>query len=104
MNVISTDLPGVIIIEPKVFGDVRGVFLETWNAARYQSIGVNESFVQDNLSFSQRGVLRGLHFQHPNEQGKLVYVLQGIVFDVVVDIRWLTALRLLDRYRAFFRE
>lgn len=87
MNVILTDLPGVIIIEPKVFGDVRGFFLETWSSARYQSIGINQTFVQDNLSFSQRGILRGLHFQHPNEQGKLVYVLQGVVFDVVVDIR-----------------
>lgn len=87
MNIISTDLPDVTLIEPKVFGDVRGFFLETWSSARYQSIGINQTFVQDNLSFSQRGVLRGLHFQHPNEQGKLVYVLQGVVFDVVVDIR-----------------
>ncbi len=87
MNVISTDLPGVIVIEPKVFGDARGFFLETWDSARYRSIGINQAFVQDNLSFSQRGVLRGLHFQHPNEQGKLVYVLQGVVFDVAVDIR-----------------
>jgi dTDP-4-dehydrorhamnose 3,5-epimerase len=87
MNVIQTNLPGVIIFEPKVFGDERGYFMETWNQARYAEAGLKETFVQDNLSYSRRGVLRGLHFQHPNAQGKLVQVLQGEVFDVAVDIR-----------------
>lgn len=87
MKVIVTELPGVMIIEPKVFGDDRGFFMETWNQARYLEHGLPAVFVQDNLSFSQKGVLRGLHFQNPNGQGKLVYVLQGEVFDVTVDIR-----------------
>jgi dTDP-4-dehydrorhamnose 3,5-epimerase len=87
MNLIETSLPGVAIIEPKVFGDERGYFLETWNQDRYTAAGLPATFVQDNLSFSRRGVLRGLHFQNPNAQGKLVYVLQGEVFDVAVDIR-----------------
>lgn len=87
MNIIETRLPGVIVIEPKVFGDDRGFFFETWNQARYAAAGVPETFVQDNLSFSRRGVLRGLHFQNPHAQGKLVYVLMGEVFDVAVDIR-----------------
>jgi dTDP-4-dehydrorhamnose 3,5-epimerase len=87
MNLIETALPGVVIIEPKVFGDERGYFLETWNQARYASAGLPATFVQDNLSFSRRGVLRGLHFQNPNAQGKLVHVLQGEVYDVAVDIR-----------------
>lgn len=87
MHIKETTLPGVRIIQPKVFGDERGFFTETWNQARYAEIGIPEHFVQDNLSFSRRGVLRGLHYQHPNAQGKLVYVLQGEVFDVAVDIR-----------------
>lgn len=87
MKVIATGLPGVMIIEPKVFGDAWGFFMETWNQARYEEHGLPAVFVQDNLSFSQKGVLRGLHFQNPNGQGKLVYVLQGEVFDVAVDIR-----------------
>ena len=87
MNVIETALPGVVIVEPKVFGDERGFFMETWNAGRYAEQGLPGAFVQDNLSFSRRGVLRGLHFQHPWSQGKLVQVLQGEVFDVAVDIR-----------------
>jgi dTDP-4-dehydrorhamnose 3,5-epimerase len=87
MNVIETELPGVVIIEPKVFGDDRGFFLETWNGQRYEAAGMPARFVQDNLSYSRRGVLRGLHYQHPNGQGKLVSVLQGEVFDVAVDIR-----------------
>ena len=87
MQVIKTKLPGILIIEPKVFGDERGFLLETFQAQRYQDTGIPDSFVQDNLSYSRRGVLRGLHFQNPNSQGKLVYVLQGEVFDVVVDIR-----------------
>ena len=87
MKVIATRLPGVMIIEPKVFGDARGFFMETWNQARYLEHGLPAVFVQDNVSFSSKGVLRGLHFQNPNAQGKLVYVLQGEVFDVAVDIR-----------------
>jgi dTDP-4-dehydrorhamnose 3,5-epimerase len=87
MQITETVLPGVRLIEPKVFGDKRGFFMETWNQARYADIGLPECFVQDNLSFSRRGVLRGLHFQNPNGQGKLVYVLQGEVFDVAVDVR-----------------
>jgi len=87
MNIIETSLPGAVVIEPKVFGDDRGFFMETWNLDRYIEAGIPGPFVQDNLSFSSKGVLRGLHFQDPNAQGKLVYVLQGEVFDVAVDIR-----------------
>ena len=87
MNVIETELPGVLIVEPDVFGDDRGFFMETWNGSRYEEHGIPNHFVQDNLSFSAHGVLRGLHFQHPHAQGKLVCVLQGEVFDVAVDIR-----------------
>ncbi|MDR3586013.1 MAG: dTDP-4-dehydrorhamnose 3,5-epimerase [Desulfosporosinus sp.] len=87
MKVLATGLPGAVIIEPKIFGDPRGFFMETWNQARYADHGLPEIFVQDNISFSQRGVLRGLHFQNPYSQGKLVFVLQGEVFDVAVDIR-----------------
>jgi len=87
MNVIACRLPGLLIIEPKVFGDSRGFFMETWNRQRYREAGLNADFVQDNLSLSRRGALRGLHFQNPSPQGKLVSVLQGEVFDVAVDIR-----------------
>ncbi len=87
MEIIETNLPGVVIIEPKVFGDDRGYFFETWQQTRYEAIGIKEKFVQDNISYSTRGVLRGLHYQNPNTQGKLVSVLQGEVFDVAVDIR-----------------
>ncbi len=87
MKIIETDLPGVLILEPKVFGDERGFFMESWNAGRYAEAGLPDRFVQDNLSFSRHGVLRGLHFQNPQPQGKLVSVLQGEVFDVAVDIR-----------------
>ena len=87
MRVIPTSLPGVLIIEPQIFGDSRGFFLETWNRARYREAGLPEVFVQDNVSRSGRGVLRGLHFQEPKAQGKLVTVLDGEVFDVAVDIR-----------------
>jgi dTDP-4-dehydrorhamnose 3,5-epimerase len=87
MQIIETALPGVLIIEPKVFGDARGFFLETWQQNRYEEAGLPGRFVQDNLSFSTRGVLRGLHYQHPLGQGKLVSIIQGEVFDVAVDIR-----------------
>jgi dTDP-4-dehydrorhamnose 3,5-epimerase len=87
MNVVPTRIPGVVVIEPKVFGDSRGFFLETFHQERYANAGVKDAFVQDNLSRSKRGVLRGLHIQSPNFQGKLVSVLEGEVFDVAVDIR-----------------
>jgi len=87
MKITKTKLPGVLVIEPAVFGDTRGFFMETWNHERYANAGLPVSFVQDNLSFSKKGSLRGLHFQHPHDQGKLVYVLQGEVFDVAADIR-----------------
>lgn len=88
MNIIPTAIPGPLIIEPKVFGDERGFFMETWNAATFAEAGLDLSFVQDNHSRSQRGVLRGLHFQNPIPQGKLVRVTRGAVFDVAVDLRW----------------
>ncbi|MBK5967694.1 MULTISPECIES: dTDP-4-dehydrorhamnose 3,5-epimerase [Thiorhodovibrio] len=87
MNVITTPLPGVLIIEPQVFGDERGFFLETWQQERYAEAGIGPTFVQDNLAYSRRGVLRGLHLQNPYAQGKLVQVLRGEVFDVAVDVR-----------------
>lgn len=87
MQILATELEGVVIVEPKVFADSRGFFLETWNAERYAAAGLPAAMVQDNLSSSQRGVLRGLHYQYPEPQGKLVYVLSGAVFDVAVDIR-----------------
>ncbi|MBP8605009.1 MAG: dTDP-4-dehydrorhamnose 3,5-epimerase [Phycisphaerae bacterium] len=87
MKVIQTAIEGVVILEPQMFADHRGFFMETWNRQRYTQAGVDADFVQDNLSFSHRGVLRGLHFQHPQGQGKLVQVLEGEVFDAAVDIR-----------------
>lgn len=87
MEVIKTDLPGVLLIKPRVFGDARGYFVETWSAERYREVGIKHSFVQDNLSRSAKGVLRGLHFQNPHSQGKLVRVAAGEVFDVAVDVR-----------------
>lgn len=87
MKVVATDLPGVVIIEPKVFGDSRGYFMESWSQARYQDAGLPGAFVQDNVSVSAKGVLRGLHLQNPMAQGKLVSVLEGEVFDVAVDVR-----------------
>jgi dTDP-4-dehydrorhamnose 3,5-epimerase len=87
VTVIETAIPGVLIIEPKVFGDPRGFFMETWNAAAFAHAGLNLTFVQDNHSRSQNGVLRGLHFQNPGPQGKLVRVTRGAVFDVAVDLR-----------------
>lgn len=87
MKIIETRLPGVLLLEPKVFGDERGFFMETWQAARYHEAGMPERFVQDNHSRSRRGVLRGLHYQLIQPQGKLVWVTRGAVFDVAVDIR-----------------
>lgn len=87
MKVHETPLPGVLVIEPDVFGDQRGYFLETWAQARYAEHGLPATFVQDNLSKSRQGVLRGLHLQHPQGQGKLVSVQLGAVYDVAVDVR-----------------
>jgi len=87
MNVIATDIPEVLIIEPKIFGDVRGFFLETYQHERYAAHGISLPFIQDNLSRSSRGVLRGLHFQNPMSQGKLVSVVKGSVLDVALDVR-----------------
>jgi dTDP-4-dehydrorhamnose 3,5-epimerase len=87
VNIIETALPGVLIIEPRVFGDSRGFFMETWNAAAFAAAELDLTFVQDNHSRSQKGVLRGLHFQNPGPQGKLVRVTNGAVFDVAVDLR-----------------
>lgn len=87
MDVSETDLPGVRLIEPDVYTDDRGSFMETWNARDYGHHGLNVTFVQDNLSRSHQGVLRGLHFQNPRSQAKLISVLEGEVYDVVVDVR-----------------
>lgn len=87
MKLLSTALPGCMVIEPAVFGDSRGFFYETWNAERFREHGLPSQFVQSNVSSSMKGVLRGLHYQWPRPQGKLVSVLEGEVFDVAVDIR-----------------
>ena len=87
MKVIPTDIKDVLLIEPDIFKDPRGFFMETYHKKRYNEFGIDTEFVQDNLSFSVKGTLRGLHYQHPNAQAKLVQVLQGEVFDVAVDIR-----------------
>jgi dTDP-4-dehydrorhamnose 3,5-epimerase len=87
MKVTATALPGVKIIEPKVFNDARGFFFESYQAQKYQEIGIDLPFVQDNMSHSAKGVLRGLHYQLQRPQGKLVSVVSGEVFDVAVDIR-----------------
>lgn len=87
MKVLDTTLPDVKLIEPDVFGDARGFFYEGWNRARYAELGLDFNVVQTNMSRSARGVLRGLHYQWPNPQGKLVSVLEGEVYDVAVDIR-----------------
>ena len=87
MKISETDLPGCMLIEPRVFGDARGSFFESWNQKAYADAGLHLDFVQGNVSRSIRGVLRGLHYQWPNAQGKLVSVLEGEVYDVAVDIR-----------------
>jgi dTDP-4-dehydrorhamnose 3,5-epimerase len=87
MNVLPTEIPEVLIVEPKVFGDARGFFVETFQAHRYAEAGIRGPFVQDNRSRSVKGTLRGLHFQQPMAQGKLVSVMRGAVLDVAVDIR-----------------
>ena len=87
MKTIATSLEGLLILEPKVFEDERGYFLETYHGLRYRDSGVKTSFVQDNLSFSKKNILRGLHFQITQPQIKLVQVISGEIFDVAVDIR-----------------
>lgn len=86
MRVIQTSLPGVVVIEPDVFRDERGFFLETWHARKFAEAGVEVSFVQDNHSRSVRRTLRGLHFQRNKPQGKLVRVIEGEIFDVAADV------------------
>ena len=86
-NFIQTELPGVVIIEPTVFGDARGYFMETFQKEEFAAAGIDHEFVQDNQSMSKKGVLRGLHFQKEYPQGKLVRVIKGRVFDVAVDLR-----------------
>ena len=87
MKIIETRLPGCIVIEPRVFEDARGFFYESWNRDAFSAHGLPTAFVQGNVSSSMRGVLRGLHYQWPNPQGKLVSVSEGEVYDVAVDIR-----------------
>ena len=87
MKVIETALPGALIIDPQVFGDARGFFYESYNKSTWEAAGIRAEFIQSNVSRSARGVLRGLHYQWPNPQGKLVSVLEGEVYDVAVDIR-----------------
>ncbi len=109
MNVFATSLAGVLVIEPRVFTDARGWFVETYQRERYAAAGItaNAELVQDNVSFSRRGVLRGLHYQLRRPQGKLVQVTQGLVFDVAVDIRrdsptfgrWLGTILSADNHR-----
>ncbi len=87
MTCHTTSLDGVLLLEPKVFGDERGFFLESWNEKVFGDLGLDLHFVQDNHSLSRRGILRGLHYQQPHPQGKLVWVVEGEVFDVAVDLR-----------------
>lgn len=110
MRVTEADLPGVLLIEPRLFPDERGLFLETYHAERYGISGLADLFVQDNLSFSRKGVLRGLHYQIHRAQGKLVTAVQGKIFDVAVDIRrgsptfghWFGAVLSSDNFRQMF--
>lgn len=87
MKIVECSIEGPLIIEPQVFGDARGFFMESWNAVQFADAGLDIPFVQDNHSRSQKGVLRGMHFQNPGPQGKLVRVVSGAVFDVAVDLR-----------------
>ena len=110
MKVTECEMAGLLLIEPKVFGDLRGFFLESWNRKRYRAAGIPDDFVQDNFSFSRQGTLRGLHFQNPRPQGKLVSVWQGEVWDVAVDLRrqsptfgrWLGASLSAENKRQFY--
>lgn len=87
MRIVETGIPGVVVVEPAVHGDVRGFFMEAWHAGRYGEAGLPTRFLQSNVSCSGPGVIRGLHYQYPEPQGKLISVLDGRVFDVAVDIR-----------------
>lgn len=87
MEFISTKIPEVVLIKPKLFGDERGFFMETWEKRKFQDAGIDAAFVQDNHSRSAKGILRGIHYQIEQPQGKLVRVTQGSVFDVAVDLR-----------------
>ena len=87
MNVLPTELEEVFVIEPRVFNDKRGFFFETYQRERYAEFGIKPDFVQDNCSYSVQGTLRGLHYQHPRPQDKLVQVLQGEIYDIALDIR-----------------
>ena len=87
MLIEETSLPGVLHLTPRVFGDDRGYFVETYSQSKLAAAGMDATFVQDNESSSQPGVVRGLHYQHPNDQGKLVRVISGAILDVAVDIR-----------------
>jgi len=87
MKIIETSLPGVLIVEPAVFRDPRGYFMETWRQSRYAEADIAAVFVQDNVSYSMKNALRGLHFQNPHPQAKLIQALDGEIFDVAVDIR-----------------
>ena len=110
MKIVQTRLPGCVVIEPAVHGDARGFFYESFNAARFAEAGLDLRFVQTNVSRSARNVLRGLHYQWPNPQGKLVSVLEGEVYDVAVDIRvgsptfgqWAAAILSADNKRHFW--
>ena len=105
MNIIETSIPGVKIIEPQVFGDARGWFVEQYNAERYKAAGICADFVQDNESFSSKGVVRGLHWQAaPHTQAKLVRVLRGAVWDVIVDKKGLADVRAPRRGDAYGGE
>lgn len=87
MNIIATDIPDVLLVEPKLLGDQRGFFMETYHLERYAANGISKPFIQDNLSRSAYGVIRGLHLQNPSAQGKLVSAIRGRVLDVAVDVR-----------------
>jgi dTDP-4-dehydrorhamnose 3,5-epimerase len=110
MKIIETALPGAIVIEPQVFGDARGFFYESYNEAKYREAGIDRRFVQSNVSRSAKGVLRGLHYQWPHPQGKLVSVVEGEVYDVAVDIRrgsptfgrWVGVMLTADNHRHFW--
>jgi len=110
VKAIPTALPGTLVIEPQVFGDARGYFYESYNEASYREAGIAAHFVQSNVSRSAKGVLRGLHYQWPNPQGKLVSVLEGEVYDVAVDIRrgsphfgqWVGVMLTADNHRHFW--
>jgi dTDP-4-dehydrorhamnose 3,5-epimerase len=110
MKIIETSLPGAVVLEPQVFGDARGFFYESYNKAKFHEAGIRSEFVQANVSRSAKGVLRGLHYQWPNPQGKLVSVHEGEVFDVAVDIRrdsptfgqWAGVMLSADNHRHFW--